>query len=118
MNTRCLLAQLPYAKLRVDLTSSTITTAAWTELVASLDKPCTAVQIYYTGIGILRLSKGAAGQETAVPQTNKPNELPLYIVPGGESHMVPLELAQGSRLSVRALDQNVSVGELVINFFG
>lgn len=113
MSVRNLLAQKPYHKLRVDLSSTNITTAAWAELSASLSKPCVAVQIYYTGEGILRLSKGDAGQETA-----EDNELALYITPGGEGCMVPLEIAKGKRLSARALDQNVTSGDLVINFFG
>lgn len=116
-NARCLLAQLPYAKLRIDLAANNIATNAWTQLTAALEKPCTAVQIYYTGVGILRISKGAIGEETATPM-GKPNELPLYIVPGGESVMVPLELPIGARFSARALDQDVLSGELVINFFG
>ena len=120
MPVRTLLAKLPAQRLRVDLTSSTVATNAWTEILAAASntKGCTAIQIYYTGIGILRLSKGDAGQETG-GTSRDPNELPIYIVPGGAPNMlIPFEVAAGKRLSVRAVDQAVSSGELVINFFG
>lgn len=108
---RNLLAQLPYHKLRVDLVANPITTAAWLALSTALPKACVAVQIYYTGVGILKISDGDMGEEDD-------HEKPMYIVPGGESCMVPIELAKGKRFSAQALDQDADEGELVINFFG
>lgn len=113
MSVRNLLAQLPYHKLRVDLVGTPITTAAWVQLSAALPKACVAAQIYYSGEGILRISKGDATQEEVGD-----NEIPLYIAPGGEGNLVPLEIAKGARLSARAVDQDVAMGELIINFFG
>ena len=113
MSVRNLLAQLPYHRLRVDLTGTPITTAAWVQLSAALPKACTAMQVYYSGDAILRISKGDATQEEVGT-----NEIPIYITPGGEGNMVPIELPKGARLSARAVDQDVAVGELVINFFG
>lgn len=118
MTVRTLLAKVPMHKLRVDLTSTTLSTAAWTEILASTPKGCTAMQIAYTGIGILRISKGSAGSEEA-GNSRDPNELPFYIFPGmSPDQLIPVEIAAGKRLSCKCLDTNVSVGELVINFYG
>lgn len=114
MGIRNLLAQFPMHKLRVDLTSSTVATGAWTEILASAPYGCTAIQVAYTGRGILRISKGAAGSETVGR-----NELPFYIFPGASPDMlIPVEISAGARLSLRSADLAVSSGELVINFFG
>ncbi len=107
---RTLLASLPVGKFRVDLTSSTIATNAWTTMSASLPASCSAFSVGYTGNGILRLAKGAAGLES---------ELPLYITPGMNHEMlIPLNLAKALRLSAKSEDVAVSTGELVINLYG
>lgn len=108
---RNLLATKPYHKLRCDIVANPITTAAWLALSTAVPKGCTAIQVYYTGEALLKLSIGDMGAEDA-------GELPLYIVPGGEGEMVPVEIPAGKRLSVKAVDQNTSSGELVFNFFG
>lgn len=108
---RNLLAQFPVAKLRVNLAVTTLSTAAWTELLSATTKGCTAMTVHYTGEGILKLSQGALSEEDA-------NELVFYVPPGGLLELVPVEIAKGKRLSAKCLDQNVSQGELVINFFG
>lgn len=118
---RTLLAKVPSQKLRVDLTSSTVATGAWTEILTAANnlKACTAIQVFYTGEGILRLSRGSAGSETGTDSNNVSNEFPFYIMPGGSPDMlIPVEISAGVRLSVRAVDQAVSTGELIINFFG
>lgn len=110
MGVRDLLAQKPVGKIRVDISGTNITTAAWAEISASLPASCTAISVAYTGDGILKLAKGAAASEV---------ELPLYITPGMAHEMlIPLEMAKAWRLSARALDQSVTSGELVINLFG
>lgn len=111
---RNLLAYNPTHKLDIDLSSTTVATGAWTEIDASTAKPCTAIQVAYSGEGILRMSIGDAGEETSGR-----NELPFYIFPGGSPDMlIPVEIAHGKRLSIRSVDQAVSTGRLVINFFG
>jgi hypothetical protein len=108
MGTRELLAKLPVGKHRIDLTSTTLSTAAWTSLIASLQAACTAISVAYTGEGILKFSSNAGT-----------SELPLYITPGMNHEMlIPLELKKASVIHARCVDQNVATGELVINLYG
>lgn len=109
---RTLLARVPYSKLRLSLSSSNVATNAWTEVTSALEKACTAITVYYSGIGILRVSQGAAAAEDN-------SELPIYLTPGMDGNLlIPIEISKGKRLSIRALDQAVAEGELVINLFG
>lgn len=108
--TRTLLAALPTGKVRVDLSSTNLDTSNWVELSSSLPASCSAISVAYTGIGILKLAKGAAASES---------ELPLYITPGMNHEMlIPLNLAKAVRLSGKCEDQAVTTGELVINLYG
>jgi len=109
MSVRTLLSKFPMHKLAVDLSSTTLTTAAWTEILSSTPKACTAIEVFYTGEGILKLATGAAASES---------EINMYVVPGGNQGPSSIEIARGVRLSAKCLDQNVSTGYLVINFFG
>lgn len=110
MGARDLLAGLPTGKIRIDLSSTNLDTASWTTLSASLPSSCSAISVAYTGIGILKLAKGAAASES---------ELPLYLTPGMNHEMlIPLNLAKAIRLSAKCEDQNVTSGELVINLYG
>ncbi len=110
MGSRDLLAGLPTGKIRVDLVTTPLDTLNWTALSASFPSSCSAISVAYTGIGILKLAKGAALSES---------ELPLYITPGMSHEMlIPLNLAKGMRLSAKCEDQAVTSGELVINLYG
>lgn len=112
MSIRNLLAEAPYHKMRADLVSTPVTTAAWTEVLAATPKACTAISVFYTGDAVLKLSTGAPGQENAA-------ELALYLTPGMDMNlMIPIEVKHGKRISIRAEDQDADVGELIINFFG
>lgn len=110
---RQLLAQRPYHNLRLDISANNIATNSWREIEDSMPKGCTAMQVFYTGNSILKLSKGALGLEDQAA-----NLFPIYITPGGSEELIPIEIAGNNRLSVQALDQNSTEGELVINFFG
>jgi hypothetical protein len=109
MGVRDLLASVPVHKIRHDISGATILTSAYREIEDSMPAGCTAISVSYTGEGILILAKGAAAAEV---------DLPLYLTPGMNSGLIPLELSRSFRISAKALDQNVTSGELVINFFG
>lgn len=106
--SRTLLAHKPYLSLRLAITS--ITTAAWTELVAaaSMTKACTAMTVDYSGDATLYLGVGASGSEVA---------LPILIPPGGLP-LIPIELSRLTRLSLKAVDQNITDGVIILNLFG
>lgn len=106
---RNLLATRPVHKLRLDIAGTNITTGAWVEIEDSMPKACDAIEVFYTGESILRLAQGASGSEV---------EMDMYLVPGGSPILIPVNIARSKRLAVRALDQNSTFGELVINFYG
>lgn len=110
MGARQLLCQKPVGKIRHSIASTNITTAAYVELEDELPASCVAVGIGYTGDAILILAKGASGEEV---------DLPFYVMPGQSGEVIiPLELAKNIRLSAKALDQNMTIGEIVINLYG
>lgn len=97
--------------VRVDMTTDPITTAAWTELVASLEKGATAIEIFNPSGSTMQFSNGAAGEEDA-------NELPYTILPGGSALLLAIPLSKGMRLSAKALDNDATSNLFVMNFFG
>ena len=110
MTTRSLLAHEPAEKLILDIASSNITTAAWTQITASTSMPCDAMSIDNTSDAVLLISTGAVGAED--------NEiLPIYIKACEEGQVIPFPLAKAKRLSVKAVDHNVTYGDLVLNTF-
>lgn len=110
MTVRTLLAQEPAEKIHLDIASSSIDTAAWTEVTPALTAACDAMSIDNTSDDVLLLSTGAAGSEDN-------SILPIYIKACEEGQVIPLPVARGKRLSVKALNHTVSTGDLVINTF-
>lgn len=110
--TRVLLATDINSKLRFDIAADgPIQTSGWTEILAAMTKGCSAMQVSYTGEAILKISKGGVGLEDE-------EELPIFITPGCNDAIIPISLAKGKRISVRAEDQDTDLGELIINFLG
>jgi hypothetical protein len=93
--------------VRNDYTSTSVTTGAWVQLVASLSAAVSEIDIFDSSGQTLELGTGAAASETRL----------LIITPGGNSRL-PVAIAAGTRVSVRAISGTASVGELDINFFG
>ena len=110
MTSRFLLAQEPAEKLILDISASNITTGAWTLITAATSMPCDAISVDNTSDAVLLLSIGAVGAEDNAI-------LPFYIKACEESPLIPVPIAKGKRLSVKALDHNVDAGDLVINTF-
>ncbi len=99
----------PVETLRMNAASVNIATNAWATLAAAVGFTCTSMEIFNATGSILRLAIGSAGNEVEQPYT---------ILPGGSSIVVPLEVARGLRISVRALDLATSVGYVILNLFG
>lgn len=110
MTVRSLLAQEPAEKLSLNIASSNVSTSAWTEITAATTQPCDAMSIDNTSDAVLMLSSGAAGAEDNAI-------VPIYIKACEEGQVIPLPMAKGKRLSVKAIDHNVTYGDLVINTF-
>jgi hypothetical protein len=85
--------------------SSSISDAAWTQIVASTASRIRKLHIFDSSGEQVRLAVGAGGAEVEV----------WRIEPGGPG-AVELTIAAGSRLSIRAASGTISDGDLVINF--
>lgn len=92
---------------RNDYTTSPVTTGAYVQLIASMPAAVKEVEIFDSSGETLVLAIGGAGSEV-----NK-----VYVFPGGNGR-IPLQIAAAARLSVKAISNNASSGELTINFYG
>lgn len=92
---------------RNNYATGNVSTAAYTQLVSSLDSNVQMLEVYDGSGQSLVLAIGASGSEV-----NK-----LYIVPGGNGK-IPIQLKVGDRVSVKAISANATTGELLVNFYG
>lgn len=83
-----------------------VTTAAYVQLVASTTSATSEIEIYDTSGSIIFLATGAAASEV--------NQI---IIPQGGNGRIPLKIAAGTRVSVKAVDVTAATGALVINFY-
>lgn len=87
-----------------DYSGGTVTTATWTQLIASTAAEINALSLFDSSGQVMELGVGALSSESRV----------LLIPPGGCDGVVPLRIAAGSRVSVRAVSANATVGLLVL----
>jgi len=91
--------------VRNDYSSDGVTTGAWVELVSSLGAEVNLLDIFDSSGQTMELGVGAAASEARV----------AIIYPGGNGQL-PLQIASGSRVSIRAVSNDADAGELNINF--
>lgn len=91
---------------RLAYASTNVTTGAWVELDASTAAVINKILLFDSSGQTLELGIGAGAAETRT----------LIIPPGGLDGWVPLRIAAGTRLSLRAISGTASTGE--INFTG
>jgi hypothetical protein len=92
--------------VRNDYTSTAVTTAAYTQLIASTSAAYSALEIFDSSGQTLKLAIGGAGSE--VDQ--------FLIFPGGNGR-IPFTVASGSRISIKAVSATANAGEIDINFY-
>lgn len=92
---------------RNNYATTPVTTGAYVQLIASMPAAVKEVEIFDSSGETLVLAIGGAGSEV-----NK-----VYVFPGGNGR-IPLQIAAAARLSVKAVSNNASSGELTINFYG
>jgi hypothetical protein len=92
---------------RNNYSTSPVTTGVYVELVASMPAAVKEVEIFDSSGETLVLAIGGVGSEV-----NK-----VYIFPGGNGR-IPLQISASARLSVKAVSNNATSGELTINFYG
>lgn len=81
--------------------STNVTTGAWVQIDASTAAVFNGVMVFDSCGQTLELGVGAAASETRV----------AIIPPGGFDGFIPLKITAGSRLSLRAVSANCTVGE-------
>jgi hypothetical protein len=82
-----------------------VTTAAYTELIASTAAAIYVLNIFDSSGETMILATGAAASETDL----------LYIPPGGFNAPMEIYIAAGTRLSIKALSATATSGEIVLN---
>lgn len=87
--------------------TTSVTTGAYVELIASMPAAVKEVEIFDSSGETLVLAIGDSGSEI-----NK-----IFVFPGGNGR-VPLQIASGARLSIRAVSANATSGEFTANFYG
>ncbi len=83
-----------------------ITTLAWTELWDSTGQDVAGLQIYNGTTKLLSLGIGAAGAEVA-----------WVDAPPGIGPVLPALISKTTRIAVKAVDADTTVGYLSVNFF-
>jgi hypothetical protein len=91
---------------RNDYSGTPVNTTSWTQLIASTPQAISEVEIFDSSGQTMELGIGPPSSETRI----------LYISPGGNGR-VPLIIPAGSRISIRAVSGNATVGENLINFY-
>jgi hypothetical protein len=98
----------PLAKARIDFSTTSVTTGAWVQLIASVGGTLVRrVQIFMSQGNTLELGFGAAASEVSQ----------IYIFPGG-NEVFEMEIPANTRLSVRAISSTANTGELLVNLLG
>lgn len=95
------------ASVARDLGSTSIPTAGWTEIVASLASTSTHFVINDTGGQVMELALGGVGSEEKI----------INVPPGGFGTAIALTIPSGSRISVRAVDADATAGYFLADFF-
>jgi hypothetical protein len=88
--------------------STPVTTAAWTQVIASTADDIEEIFVWDSSGEILELGVGGAGSEARV-----------FLIPrGGINGPIDLHIPAGSRLAVRAVSANTAAGDLVLTGLG
>lgn len=93
--------------IRNDYSVTNVLTSAYVQLIASTSEEITELDIFDSSGNIMVVAFGAVSSE--VDQ--------FYISPGGNGKL-PVSIPAGTRVSVKAVSANSTVGDLIINFFG
>lgn len=89
---------------RQDYGVTPVTTAAWVQIIASTGAAISHVYIFDSSGSVMELGVGPAAGEISK----------IYVPPGGSGAGWPLSIPAGSRLAIRAVDVDATVGQIVI----
>lgn len=91
---------------RISYSGTNVTTSAYVQLLASTSNAINAIEIFDSSGQTLLLATGAAASEADQ----------IYIIPGGNGR-IPLSIATGTRISLKAVTGTASAGEIDVNFY-
>lgn len=101
-------AAAPADKAKLDFSASSVTNAAWVQLIASTANDSKLAQIFMSSGEPLEFAFGAPASEVAKG----------YIFPGGNGTQ-GLVIPAGTRVSVKAVNAvTINTGLLLVNFLG
>lgn len=93
--------------LRTDYSSTNVTTSEWVELIASTAAIIRKMEIIDTGGEVMEIALGGLGSEVRE-----------ILVPRGGNGTIEVDIPAGTRISIQAVTADVSLGDLIINFYG
>lgn len=93
---------------RNDYTGVNVTVGAWVQLIASTAAAAKGFCLFDSSGQTLELGVGAAASESRK----------FIIQPGGPSGFIPLAIASGSRVSIRAISGTANAGEIDLTLLG
>lgn len=95
-------------RVRLAYSATNVTTGAWIELLASVGAVAVKeIEIFDSSGETLELGVGAAASEVSKS----------FVVPGGNGR-IPMQIAAGTRLAIKAVSATANSGEIVINLYG
>jgi hypothetical protein len=92
--------------VRNDYSSTSVTTSAYTQLVASTTAVVRELEIFDSSGQTLVIATGAAASEVNL----------FYVFPGGNGR-IPVYIAGGTRISIKAVSANATSGEFIMNVY-
>lgn len=93
---------------RIDFSSTNITTAAYTELLATVgSNTVRKVMIFLTSGTPMYLATGAAASETD-----------RFIIYPGMDAVIEVTIPNGTRLSLKSIGSNITSGSMIVNLMG
>lgn len=93
-------------RARNDYTSTSVTTGAYVQLLASTSGTVNEIEIFDSSGQTLVLATGGLGSEVDH----------VYVFPGGNGR-IPLAIGSGVRVSIKAVSATANSGEIAINFY-
>lgn len=92
--------------VRLNYVLSPVTTGAWVQLIASTSAAASEISVFDSSGQTMELGIGGSGSESRIS----------LIFPGGQG-TIPISIPAGSRISIRAVSGNASVGEIDLNLY-
>lgn len=93
--------------VRNDYTSTSVTTGAYVQLIASTSADISKMQIFDSSGQTLVIATGAAASEVDK----------FYVFPGGNGD-IDVNIPSGTRISIKAVSATADAGEIAINLIG